>query len=325
MKVLVTGANGFIGSFLTQELVSRRHQVRCFVLDGESMHWLEGLNVEIFLGDICRMDTLYEPVEGVDAIYHLAGVKTAWDETTYFRVNAQGTKNILDAALQKNGDLRRFVYVSSQAAAGPSLDGHPLAEDEVCRPLTSYGKSKRAAEEHLQSRRHEVPITILRPSLVYGARNLETELLYKITKWGWMFKIRRHDQSLNLIHVRDVVEGIILAAEHERACGQVYFLTSQGQYTWQEIAERSFRMQNRKGWIISIPWTGVKWAAWMVKSYRKLTGQPFSLIDDKMKEMRQKHWVCSGQKARRELGFEPKISLEEGIPETLQWYEKTKR
>jgi nucleoside-diphosphate-sugar epimerase len=325
MKALVTGANGFIGSFLVQELLNRNYQVRCFVLKGELSQWLEGLEVEIFYGDICQIDTLYEAVEDADYIYHLAGIKTIWDEATYFRINFQGTKNILDAARQQNRDLNRFVYVSSQAAAGPSFDGHPITEDEPCHPLTSYGKSKRAAEEYLQTRRHEIPITILRPSLVYGPRNRETELLYEVTKWGLMFKIRHHDQYLNLIHVRDAVDGIIRAAEHERAGGQIYFITSEEQYTWQELAERSFNMRNKKGWTIPIPWGGVKFAAGMIKSYRKLTGQPCSLIDDKMNEMRHKHWVCSGQKAKRELGFEPKISLAEGIQETLQWYEEMKR
>ncbi|MBI3951719.1 MAG: NAD-dependent epimerase/dehydratase family protein [Acidobacteria bacterium] len=325
MTALVTGANGFIGCFLVQELLSRGHQVRCFVLNDEPLQWLNGLDVEIVYGDICRIDTLSGAVEGVDYVYHLAGVKTVWDEATYFRVNFQGTKNILDATWRKNRDLKRFIYVSSQAAAGPSFDGHPLTEDDPCHPLTAYGKSKRAAEEYLQARSHEVPVTILRPSLVYGPRNVETELLYDITRWRLMPYIRHHDQYLNLIHIRDAVEGILLAAEHERARGQIYFITGQERYTWQEIAERSFRLGNNKGWVIPIPWAGVKLAAGVVKSYRKLMGQPFSLIDDKMNEMRQRYWVCSGQKAKRELGFEPKISLGEGIEETLYWFEETRR
>ena len=128
-----------------------------------------------------------------------------------------------------------------------------------------------------------------------------------------------------MIHVRDAVEGILLAAEHERACGQVYFLTSQEWYTWREMAERAFRIRNKKVRMIPLPWAGVKLAARVVKSYRKLTGLPFSLIDDKMNEMRQKYWICSGHKAKRDLGFEPKITLDEGIRETLLWYEDMKR
>jgi nucleoside-diphosphate-sugar epimerase len=325
MKVLVTGANGFIGSFLVQALLHRNYQARCFVLSGEPLQWLKDLNVDICYGDICHLETLYEAVAGVDYIYHLAAVKTVWDEATYFRVNFQGTKNLLDAALQKNHNLRRFVYVSSQAAAGPSLNGHPITEDDACHPVTAYGKSKRAAEEYVQSRGSAVPFTILRPSLVYGPRNVETVLLYEITKWGVIPQIRHHDQYLNLIHVRDVVEGILRAAEHEPARGQTYFITSQQPYTWQEIIKRAFRIRNKNVWMPAIPWAGVKLAAGVVKSYRKLTGQPFGLIDDKMNEISEKYWVCSGQKARRELGFEPHISLDEGLKETLRWYEERRR
>ncbi len=325
MTVLVTGANGFVGSFLVEELLHRNHQVRCFVLAGEPLRWLKDLPVEILYGNICQIETLEGAVEGVDWIYHLAGVKTAWDETSYFRINFHGTKNVWEAACRRNHQLKRFIYVSSQAAAGPSLDGHPISEETACRPVTSYGKSKWAAEEYLQARGHEIPFTILRPSFIYGPRNLETKLLYEIIRWGIVPTIRHHDPYVNIIHVRDVVEGIILAAEHEQACGQIYFITSPERYTWQEIIEQALRIRDKKGWMVPVPWTGIKFAATMMKSYKKLRRQPFSLIDEKVQELRQKHWVCSGQKAKRELGFAPKISLAEGLRQTIQWYEGRRR
>lgn len=325
MKALVTGANGFIGSFLVQALLHKQYQVRCFILNGEPLQWLTGLDVEICYGDVCRPETLGEAVAGVDYIYHLAAVKTTWDEAAYFRINFQGTKNLLDAVLHHTTAVRRFVYVSSQAAAGPSLNGRPLTEDDVCHPLTAYGKSKRAAEEYVYEHHSHVPVTILRPSLVYGPRNVETKLLYDLTRWGVVPHIHHHDQYFNLTHVRDVVEGLILAAEHERGAGQIFFITSSEQYTWPEILTRAVRLRNKRPWRLPIPWAGIKFTADVVKSYRKLRGQPFSLIDDKMNELRQKHWLCSGQKAKRELGFEPKIRLDEGITETLRWYESVKR
>jgi dihydroflavonol-4-reductase len=296
MTVLVTGANGFVGSFLVEELLSRNYQVRCFVLAGEPLRWLKDLPVEIRYGNICQIETLYDTVEKVDCIYHLAGVKTAWDETTYFRVNFHGTKNVLEATLQRNYQLKRFVYVSSQAAAGPSLDGRPITEEITCQPITSYGKSKWAAEEYLQAYSSKVPLTILRPSFIYGPRNLETKLLYELIRWGIVPTIRHHDPYVNVIHVRDVVQAIILAAEHKQACGQLYFITSPERYTWREIIEQSLRIRNKKGRIFPIPWTGVKLAASMVKSYRKLRRQPFNLIDEKVEELRQKHWICNGQR-----------------------------
>ena len=321
MAVLVTGADGFLGSFLVEELLSRDHQVRCLVLPGEPLRWLKNLPVEICYGDVCQGGTLEGGVEGVDCIYHLAGVKTAWEESTYFRVNFHGTKNLLEAASRRNPRLKRFIYVSSQAAVGPSPDGHPVTEETACRPVTSYGKSKQAAEEYLQARGREVPFTILRPSFIYGPRNLETELLYGIIRWGVVPTIRRHDPYMNVIHVRDVVEGIILAAEHEQACGQIYFLTSPEPYTWREVIGQALGIGNKKARLLPVPWTGVEFAAAVVKAYRRLRGQPFNLIDEKIKELRQKHWVCSGRKAKRELGFEPQMSLAEGLRQTIRWYE----
>jgi nucleoside-diphosphate-sugar epimerase len=325
MTVLVTGGDGFIGSFLVEELVARGNKVRCLVLEGKPLQHLRPGLAEICYGDICRPETLEDAVKGVESIYHLAGVKTAWDDATYFRVNYEGTKNLLGALLQGHQRIGRFLHVSSQAAAGPSPDGHPITENDTCHPLTSYGKSKRSAEEYLLTNNHRVPITIVRPTLVYGPRSVEIELLFAIMKWGLMPLIRKHKQVINLLYVRDVVEGIILAAEHEQASGQIYFITSQDRYTWQEIFEQSLRLQNRNVRLMPIPWAAIKLAAGMIKSYRRVRGLPSNLIDDKMNELLEQHWVCSGQKARRDLGFDAKTSLQKGLEETIRWYHETGR
>lgn len=325
MTVLVTGGDGFIGSFLVEELVARRNKVRCLVSDSKPLQHLRPGLAEICYGDICRPETLRDAVKEVKSVYHLAGVKNAWDEATYFRVNYEGTKNLLGALLQEHQGIGRFVHVSSQAAAGPSPDGHPITEDDTCHPLTSYGKSKRAAEEYLLAFSHKVPITILRPTLVYGPRSVETDLLFAIMKWGLMPLIRHHKQNINLMYVGDVVEGIILAAEHEQASGQIYFIASQDQYTWREIFEQCLRLQKRTIRLIPIPWTAVKLGAGVITSYRRVRGLPCKLIDDKMKELLQQHWVCSGQKAKRDLGFDPKTSLRKGLEETIRSYHETGR
>ena len=325
MTVLVTGASGFIGGFLVEQLVARGYQIRCLVLEDAPLGYLSRLPVEIAFGDVRRPETLTEAVRGAEYIYHLAGVKSEWEEAIYFQVNYEGTKNLLNTCLRENRKTKRFIYVSSQAAAGPSPDGRPITEEDVCRPLNSYGKSKRAAEEYLKAHSREVPITILRPSLVYGPRSPETRLVLDILKWGFVPAIRHHNQCVNLIHVSDAVDGIILAAEHERASCEIYFITSQECYTWKQIGEQFFRMRNEKGRVIPLPLGAIRLVTGMVRSYRKLTGQPFSLIDEKMSEVLQKHWVCSGEKAKRDLGFEPKIPLRKGAEETVHWYSELKQ
>jgi len=182
MRVLVTGGTGFIGSFLVERLVGRGDQVRCMVLESDELGPLSQWPVEICYGDVCRPETLTRVVRDVAYIYHLAGVKNTWDEAIYFRVNYEGTKNLLESCLKENPRIKRFIYASSQAAAGPSKDGHELSEEEACSPLTAYGRSRQAAEEYLQAHWHVLPITILRLALVYGPRNITTERVLRMVK-----------------------------------------------------------------------------------------------------------------------------------------------
>lgn len=320
MKVLVTGATGFIGSFLVERLVRRGDQVRCLVLRGEELGPLPQWPVEICYGDICQPpETLSSIMKGVEYVYHLAGVKTGWDEAIYFRVNYQGTKNLAEACLRGDRQLKRFIFISSQAAAGPSTNGHRLTEDEDGSPLTAYGRSKRAAEQYLQTRRHELPITILRLALVYGPRDITTERGLRMAQRRLIPKVK---QYFGLIHIQDVVDALVLAAEQEQARDQLYFITSSESVTWQDVAEQALRVQHKKGLVVPIPWALFKLARKLEWALRKLMdrlSQPLN-IDQELSDLTQTYWLCSGEKAKHELGFEPKVSLSEGIEQTIRWY-----
>lgn len=321
MRVLVTGGTGFIGSFVVEALLRANHQVHCLVLPGEDCQWLKGLKVEIHYGDLRYIDSLYDAVKGLDHIYHLAGVKTAWNEESYFAINLGGTKNLFEACLKTNKSFKRFIYISSQAAAGPSFDGHRVTEEDPCRPITAYGRSKRAAEEYLQDHFDRIPITILRPALAYGPRDTDVWTFFKIVKRGLMLKIYQREQYFNFIHVADLTRGIILAGEHGKANGQIYFITSQERYTWTEITQAVWRILGKRGMQISVPLPVLQFVLGVVKFYMRLRNQPVTLINDKARELLQPYWLCSGEKAKRELGFVPQITLEEGLAETLRWYE----
>jgi len=324
MRTLVTGSNGFIGAHLVERLSARNDQVRCLVLDGEPLHRLKDLGVEIFVGDICQIDTLHEAVKGVDNIYHLAGVKNSWEEDTYFRVNFQGTKNIVEAVLGMNGNLKRFILVSSQAAAGPSPDGSPITEDDYCYPLSYYGKSKLAAEEYLLNMANEIPFTILRPSPVYGSNSSGVSIIGLLiwgARWGVVPQIYDDGPHIMTLHIQDMVEALMLAGEHENGVGQVYFITSERTYSWQEMSELAFRAYNKKrGLTFPMPKSLIRGVGGIIKSYRRLLSKPYGFIDDLINQMLQRYWVCSGDKARRHLGFVPRISLEKGLEEAVQWY-----
>jgi nucleoside-diphosphate-sugar epimerase len=322
MTALVTGATGFIGSFLVERLVARGDRMRCLVLETDELEPLRQWPVEICYGDLCRPETLKDAVRGVEHIYHLAGAKTGWDEAIFFRINYEGTKNLAEACLSQNRTINRFVFASSQAAAGPSRDGHPLREEEKCSPRTAYGRSKRAAEECLQAHTHELPITILRLALVYGPRNLTTVRGLRMARRRLIPKV---DQYFNAIYVQDVVEAMILAAEQEQARGQIYFITSPESVTLQEIVQQALTIQHKKGLAIPIP--GRLFGLfvrlqWVYQTLVNRPSQPLNILHE-LTDLLQKYWVCSGEKANRELGFEPKISLREGIQRTLQWYNES--
>lgn len=326
MKAFVTGANGFIGSFLVHELVNRDHQVRCLVLEGESVKSLDGLPVEIFYGDITRRDTLRAPLDGVDCVFHLAAVKNAWDESIYRRINLEGTKNVLDVALRAAPGLKRFVFVSTLAAAGSNNGGQPLTEADPCRPLGYYGKSKLAAEQYLRSNNHCIPVTIVRLTAVYGPRNYGVSLmgwLLKMAERGWMFQVGRNGQLGSPVHVQDVVRGLILAAQHPTSAGQTYFLAGPECFTLREIADLCFKTWNRKGRIVAIPRSLARNVLAAAKIYRKMRGQPVLLLNDIGRQMLEEAWICSDEKIRTELGFQPEITFEEGLKSVIEWYEKS--
>jgi nucleoside-diphosphate-sugar epimerase len=322
MKTLVTGAAGFIGSFLVERLVGRGDQVRCLVLEGEEPGPLRQWPVEICYGDICQPETLKDVVKGRECIYHLAGVKAVSGEATYFRVNYEGTRNLAEACLHGNRELKRFIFISSQAAAGPSRDGHRLTEDEDNSPMSAYGRSKRAAERYLQTRRHELPITILRPALVYGPRDISTERGLRITQRRLIPSVK---QYFGLIYIEDAVDAMILAAEQEHARDQLYFITSSEPVTWREVLRQVLQVQKKKGFVVPVPWALFRLVVklrWGLRKVRDRAGRPLD-IDRELSDFTRTYWLCSGEKAKRELGFAPKISLREGIERTLRWYERS--
>ena len=172
MRVLITGASGFLGSHVAEQLKSAGHDVRCLVRKTSNTRFLDELGVELAEGALHQKDSLEKAVEGVDAIIHSAGLVKARSEADFFACNTQGTANLLDAAIEHAPNLKRFVHVSSLEACGPSPDGRPVPHHQE-RPVTAYGRSKLAAEKECLSRKDRLPVVLLRPGAIYGPRDNE--------------------------------------------------------------------------------------------------------------------------------------------------------
>ena len=322
MKALVTGGTGFVGSHLTEALIRKGVQVRCLLRKNSDLKWLKGLPTESVHGDCNDKTSLEKAVRGVDWVFHLAGVTKAIKEETYFEVNGLGTDNLIRACLENNPRLQKFIYVSSQAAAGPSRNGCSKAESDPCEPVSFYGRSKRAGEEWVLARAHELPVLILRPSAIYGPRDKDLFALFKCLSRRIKPCPTGRRQRLSLCYVHDVVQGILLAAETQTNSGEIYFLSDGNDYRMEEIGDLCAQAVGITALRIRVPKQMMLVIACLSEYLSRLLGKPFLLNKDKAREMAQKDWVCDITKARASLGFEPKVPLSEGAKLTFEWYKK---
>jgi nucleoside-diphosphate-sugar epimerase len=324
MKVFITGGTGFVGSFLAETLIKSGYEVRCLVRKESNLHWIADLDVDCYYGSLFDKDSLIRGMEGCDAIYHVAGVTKARTEDEYFRGNYEGTKNVINAAFKHKKKISRFIHVSSQAAVGPSPTLIPIDESHPANPLTYYGKSKWAAEEYVQSLLGKMPITIVRPPAVYGPRETDILEFFRTVKFGLIPQLGGADKYLSLIHVKDLVRGIMIAGEHEKSVGNTYFITSPEPYSWEEISRITLNILQKKGFRIPVPVHLIKAVAAVSEGLASFTKKPALVNKQKVIEMEQDFWTCSPNKAKMELGFEAEIGLENGIRETLIWYKEQK-
>ena len=325
MKALVTGANGFIGSLLTQQLVAKGVQVKCLVLETELLGEISDLDVEIIYGDLCDKDSLGGPVKDVNYIYHLAAIKQSWDESLLYEVNVSGFENLLQATLESNPHLKKFLFVSSQAAVGPNLQTEPLTELNVCTPVDHYGKSKYQAEEIAKQYMDKIPLTIVRPTSIYGPKNLGpsvTANIISFTRWGLFLMPLPFSRTMHPIHVQDVVDGIIAATEREQTGGNIYFITNSEAITWTKFVKTCYKVRGKRGWLLPLPRFIIRIAVYLIALSRILFGKPYRGIFDQLNYIRYNDWRVSGAAAKVDFGFEPQISLEGGLTETVQWFDQ---
>ncbi len=320
MKILITGGTGFIGSHLAERLHARGHALRCLVRLTSDLRWLRQLPIEYIYGDLFDERALTSAVQGVDYVYHLAGVTKARTPEEYFRGNHHATANILAAVRKSRPGIRRFIHVSSQAAVGPSPGGGPVDERTPFHPITTYGRSKMEAEKECLNAMADAPITIVRPPAVYGPRDKDIFEFFKTMHRGLQPMIGFNEKLVSLIHVSDLVDGIILAGEHAKAVGQTYFISSERFYNWKEVGEITARVMGRSVIRLRIPEFLVYGIAAISECYSVVSRRPVLLNLEKARDIVQDAWTCSIEKARAELGFKESLPLEVGIRDTVDWY-----
>lgn len=317
---LVTGSTGFVGSHLVDRLLNLNHRVRVILRKESKLKWIDKSKVEIFYCDYKDIECLKKAVNGVDYIFHVAGVIKSKTKEGYYKGNVQVTKNLLHAVAEENKSLEKFVFVSSQAAAGPSPDGIPKTEEMECNPVTSYGKSKLLAEQEVKKLENIIPYTIVRPSAVYGPRDQEILLFFQTLKKGIQPLVGFDEKYVSLVYVDDLIDGILLAAFSDKSINQTYFISSEKGYSWSEIGDLSSKILGLELIKLKIPHSVVYLVAVISQFLSYFKDDATILNLEKAREMIQKSWVCSVEKAKSELGYSQKTQLEEGIRKTINWY-----
>ncbi|MFC1568843.1 NAD-dependent epimerase/dehydratase family protein [bacterium] len=318
--VLITGSNGFIGSHFAEFCLSKGFQVRCMVRKTSNLQWLKSLNVEYVYADLSDIAALQEAVDRVEYIIHLGGKTKSTTREGFFEANETGTQNLLQAVHEVNSKLKRFVYVSSQAASGPSHGLIPRKESDDPVPVTWYGESKLAGEKAVLDYAGQFPVTIIRPPSVYGPRDTDVFEVFKAVRWyikpilGWQ------KRYASFIYVADLIRGIYLSMISNNAIGETFFLVSDPIVSWQNINDVIAKAMNRKGVPIHLPVFIFACIALIREMISRITGKPSIINWQKMNEFKQRFWICDGQKALTMLKFNAEYTLDRGIRETLTWY-----
>ncbi len=323
----VTGGTGFVGSHLVEELLRRgTGEVRCLVRSRPK--WLDGLPVTVVEGNLGSVQALWDGLAGVDAVYHVAGVTRAEDAATFERVNVRGTLNLLGAVKHAAPAVRRVLVTSSLAAVGRA-DADVADETTPLAPVSRYGRSKAQMEEALADA-HDMttayadvlPLTVVRPPAVYGPRDEDILAFFQ--------SVKRHvcpvvglgrAPAVSLVHVRDLVRGMVDAAAAPRATGETYFLGSARPYAWREVKAAAIDALDTWAVTLPVPPPLVGAVGALAEGWGRLTGTYPPLNREKAREIRHACTMCTSAKAAAHFGYAPQVALHDGVAETVAWYE----
>jgi len=320
MKALVTGASGFIGRRLAQKLAREGHDVICLVRRTSRTAGLEGPSIGLAVGDVTDPASLESALRDRDHIFHLAAVVQAAAASDFETVNVAGTRHLVEAALRAGPAIRRFVHVSSIAAAGPSGPDRPGTEDDEPRPVTAYGRSKLAAERVVLQAAGRLPVTIIRPPNVVGPGSPELERAMGLLRLRLAPKVGDGRPRTSLIDVDDLADALILAAGDPRAAGRTYYVTDGLAYAWPEITGALAEELAAGRLRIPVAFGAQMLAAGLAEAAARLSRRRPALTRDIVRAGRDSFWLYDGSRIREELGYRPATSMRLSIRRAVEAY-----
>jgi nucleoside-diphosphate-sugar epimerase len=322
MKALVTGSTGFIGSHLVEALLGRGDDVFCLIRKTSNLQWIKDLAFHPVYGEYDDKPSLVSAARGMDVVFHVGAAIIAPDWKSYYEANTRSTQNLVEACVTGNPGMKKFVFISSISAAGPSERGKTPNEDDPCRPVSLYGLSKLLAEQIVLEYKDNIPVSILRPPNVIGPRQKELFDAMKLVKKRIKPLMNKDEPRTSLCSVVDVVRAAILLSEKAEADGKIYFVTDSHAYTWAEITDAIAEFLNIRRFILRVPYALQVAAAFVSEKVARAAGRIPLVTRESITATRKYYWIYDGSRIERELGFRATMDMRETVRCTVDWYKK---
>ena len=323
-KILITGANGFIGSHLVEKFITEGHQVFGLVRKTSDLSLIENMNVGLRYGDVTQPESLTEVCEGIDILVHNAGLASDWGSIDLFRkVNVEGTKNIAQAALAKG--VKRIVQMSSVAIHGFD-NSFAVKEDDDLNPVYNYSTSKMEAEHWILDfgKKSNIEVTAIRPGNVFGERDHTfIEKYIEALVSGQIAYVNGGKSMTCPTYVRNLRDAVYLASQNEKAVGEAFLITDGLEINWKEFTDALAEKMNVKKPKLSIPlWLGLPIAGLVETAYKVVGAKSAPLITKYRMYNGGTDYYFSIEKAKSLLDFNPKYGLDESLTNTANWYKE---
>jgi nucleoside-diphosphate-sugar epimerase len=317
-RVFVTGGTGFVGSHVVDRLLEDGFRVRLLFRPRPGRPAPERPFLEVHSGDLRDARSLDAGLRGVDCVCHVGGLIKAARRAEYFDVNAEGTARLARAA--RDAGVRRFVLVSSLAAAGPATGSEPRDESSAEKTVSVYGESKREGELRVAEILPGDRSVVLRPPIVYGPRDFGLLPLFQAAARNIMPLLGFGPRHYSIIHVRDLAKALSLSLSSDRVAGKTLFVASRERLEQRTLLAHIAAAVGRRPFAVRIPISLLAVPAAAGSLVGLLTGRAAMLSLAKIPEIAARNWTCSGERAEALLSFSCSVSLEAGLAETVAWY-----
>ena len=323
-RILITGASGFVGSFVVEACLAKDWAVHVAVRSTSSRTYLQDPRIQFHTLSLSDKKTLTDffRQHAYDAIVHCAGVTKVDTDEAYFKVNHLYTRYLIEALQEAKVVPEKFVFVSSLAAYGPADNKGTdlISESSTPEPLTIYGESKLRAERFIKAQ-HKFPYIILRPTAVYGPREKDIYTFFKLLKYGVEPYIGSAPQQLTFIYVKDLASIIVQLIDSEHT-NKAYFVTDGQAYPADALGSFAKEVLGKSTLKFNVPLPLVRSAAYINGTVAGWMGKNAAFNLEKVKELGSVNWKCDIRALQNDIGFEPQYLLADGIKETIEWYLK---